>query len=312
LYKTAFLFPGQGSQSVGMGLDFYQEYVAVKELFDMAEETVKLNLKQLCFKGPMEELTRTVHLQPALTTVSLSIWTVLEKEGIKADITAGHSLGEYSALRAACVMSTGDTLSAVMKRGELMHRESLKQPGAMHAVIGLSIDAVSAIVNECQGAGPVSVANHNMALQTVITGATAPVEAASAKAAAQGARVVPLKVSGAWHSALIQGAEAEFKGFLASIPFDPPLCPVVHNVTAGTEKNPSAIKDLLVSQLCSPVRWYDTMQHLMQQSVTDFAEIGPGAVLTGLLKKTLPSDGNARLHRVNSLKTLEAFLKAVT
>lgn len=310
--KTAFLFPGQGSQSVGMGLDFYQEYVAVKELFDMAEETVKLNLKQLCFKGPMEELTRTVHLQPALTTVSLSIWTVLEKEGIKADITAGHSLGEYSALRAAGVMSTGDTLSAVMKRGELMHRESLKQPGAMHAVIGLSIDAVSAIVNECQGAGPVSVANHNMALQTVITGAPAPVEAASAKAAAQGARVVPLKVSGAWHSALIQGAEAEFKRFLAPTPFDPPLCPVVHNVTAGTENDPTAIKDLLVSQLCSPVRWYDTMQHLMQQSVTDFAEIGPGAVLTGLLKKTLPSDGNARLHRVNSLKTLEAFLKAVT
>ena len=145
--KTAFLFPGQGSQSVGMGEEFYQEYDVVREIFDMAEETAKMSISKLCFKGPMEELTQTVNLQPAVTTVNLSCLAVLKKEGISCDFCAGHSLGEYSALNAAGIVSGEDTIRLVHKRGELMHRESTKNKGAMHAIVGLpfaEVDSVSA------------------------------------------------------------------------------------------------------------------------------------------------------------------------
>ncbi len=144
--KTAFLFPGQGSQTVGMGLDVYQEYDVVRELFDMAEDISKIKLSNLCFKGPMEDLTQTVNLQPAVTAVNLACLTAIEKEGVTPDICAGHSLGEYSAMSASGIVSREDTFRLVFKRGELMHREAVKNKGAMHAIIGLPIDAVTEIV----------------------------------------------------------------------------------------------------------------------------------------------------------------------
>jgi [acyl-carrier-protein] S-malonyltransferase len=311
LKKTAFLFPGQGSQAVGMGLDFYQEYDVVRELFDMAEEISKINISKLCFKGPMEDLTQTVNLQPAVTAVNLACLTIIEKEGVTPDICAGHSLGEYSALRASDIVSREDTFRLVFKRGELMHREAVKNKGAMHAILGLPIDAVAQIVEKVKEEGVVAVANHNAEKQIVITGSPNPVEKASSLAASQGAKAIPLKVSGAWHSELIQGAQEEFKDLIESIPFNMPQRPTIFNVTADFEKKTDEIKSIMARQLCSPVKWYDSMCKLMDEHIEIFVEVGPGKVLSGLLKKILPKDYPCQIFNVNSMKGLEQFLKEI-
>jgi [acyl-carrier-protein] S-malonyltransferase len=307
--KTAFLFPGQGSQSVGMGEEFYREYDIVREIFDMTEEITRINITKLCFKGPMEDLTMTVNLQPAVTAINLACLAVIEKENIAYQLCAGHSLGEYGALCAAGVNSKEDTIRLVYKRGELMHREAGKQPGAMHAIVGLPIEAVSELVAEVQKNGIVSVANHNTQQQIVITGAPPAVEQVSSMAVAKGAKSIPLKVSGAWHSELIKGAQGEFKDYLDTIGFEAPQKQVFFNVTAAPEENPAEIRNIMTRQLCSPVRWYDTMNRLMEQEVEVFVEVGSGRVLAGLLKKTLPKDYPGRFYNVANLKQLEKFLK---
>lgn len=309
--KIAFLFPGQGSQSVGMGYDFYQEYDIVRELFDMAEDLVKLPIRKLCFKGPMEDLTMTIHLQPAITAVNLSILRVLEKEGFHGEVSAGHSLGEYSALCAAKVLTRENAILSVMKRGELMHREALKYKGAMTAILGLTIDTVASVVEEAQSAGTVSIANHNTERQIVITGSPAAVDKAAALAVAQKGKAIPLKVSGAWHSELIKGAENDFKNFLDTIPFKPPVHPVLHNATAAVASDPDAIRDVMVRQLCNPVRWHETLKQLMKDQVNVFVEIGPGKVLSGMVKKTMPADYSGMIFAVNTMKSLEVCLKEI-
>jgi len=309
LKKIAFLFPGQGSQAVGMGLDFYQEYDGVRELFDMAEEISKINISKLSFKGPIEDLTQTVNLQPAVTAVNLACLTAIEKEGVRPDICAGHSLGEYSALSASEIVSREDAFKIVFKRGELMHREATRNKGAMHAIIGLSIDEVTDIVDQVKKEGVVAVANHNTQKQIVITGSPDAVEKASSMAAARGAKAISLKVSGAWHSDLIKGAYDEFKVVIDSMHFNTPQRPLIFNVTADFEKEPGDIKSIMARQLCSPVKWYDSMCKLMDEHVEIFAEVGPGKVLAGLLKKILPTDYPYRIFNVNSLKSLELFLK---
>jgi [acyl-carrier-protein] S-malonyltransferase len=310
--KTAFLFPGQGSQSVGIGQEFYQEYDVAREIFDMAEETVKMRISKLCFNGPMEELTATVNLQPAVTTVNLACLAVLQKEGIDFDFCAGHSLGEYSALNAAGVISAEDTIKLVNIRGELMHRESTRYKGAMHAIVGLPIAEVDDLVSRIQPQGVVSVANHNSELQIVITGSPEPVEKVSALAAEKGAKAIPLKVSGAWHSELIKGAEQEFKAILAQIEFNPPEKSIIFNVSADISTEADEIKDIMGRQLCSPVKWYDCMGKLMKAEVETFVEVGPGRVLAGLLKKILPSDHPAKVYNISNMKQLEKFMNENT
>lgn len=310
--KTAFLFPGQGSQSIGMGLDFHQEYDFVREIFDMAEEITHINLSKLCFKGPMEDLIMTVNLQPAVTAVNLACLAAIEKEDLKADFCAGHSLGEYSALCSAGVISKEDTVKLVFKRGELMHRESTKYKGAMHAVVGLPIEDVEALVAEVQKDGVVSVANHNAEKQIVITGAPDSVNRVSSLATEKGAKSIPLKVSGAWHSELIRGAQDEFRNFLEGFSFNSPDSAIVFNVTADNENNPDEIKSIMERQLCSPVKWYDSMKKLIEENVEIFVEIGPGRVLTGLLKKILPGDYQGNVYNVSNMKQLEKFLNENT
>lgn len=306
--KTAFLFPGQGSQRVGMGQEFFQEYDVVREVFDMAEETAKMNISKICFNGPMEELTRTVNLQPAVTTVNLACLAVLRKEGIGYDICAGHSLGEYSALNAAGAVSAEDTIRLVYNRGELMHRESTKNKGAMHAIVGLPIAEVEDLVAEVQPQGVVSVANHNSELQIVITGSPEPVEKVSALAADKGAKAIPLKVSGAWHSELIKGAEEEFKAVLTQISFNPPEKSIIFNVSADFSTEADEIEDLMGRQLCNPVKWYDSMVRLMDDQMETFVEVGPGRVLAGMLKKILPPDYPAKVYNISNMKQLEKFM----
>jgi len=307
--KTAFLFPGQGSQSVGMGEDFHKEYDFVRELFEMAEETIKMHIAKLCFKGPMEELTATANLQPAVTTVNLGCLAVLKSEGIDFDICAGHSLGEYSALNAAGAVSVQDTIKLVFKRGQLMHRESLNHKGSMHAIVGLPIGEVEAIVAKAKNQGIVSVANHNSELQIVITGSPDPVAKASILAVEKGAKSIPLKVSGAWHSELIKGAEDEFKAILAEINFNTPKKSVVLNVTGDIATEAEEIKMHMGRQLCSPVKWYAAMKKMMEKNIDTFVEVGPGKVLAGLLKKILPNDYPAKIYNVSNMKQLEIFLK---
>ena len=307
--KTAFLFPGQGSQSVGMGEEFYREYDVVRTIFDMTEEISRINISNLCFKGPMEDLTMTVNLQPAVTAVNLACLAVIEKENVEFHYCVGHSLGEYSALSAAGVHSKEDTVRLVFKRGELMHREATRNHGAMHAIVGLPIEDVTALVTGVQKDGLVSVANHNTELQIVITGALESVSKVSSQAVSKGAKSIPLKVSGAWHSELIKGAEEEFKAFLDSALFNAPEKSILLNVTADTSNDPGEIKEIMGRQLCSPVRWYDTINKLMDEKVEIFVEVGPGRVLAGLLKKILPRDYPAKIYNVANMQQLEKFLK---
>ncbi|MFH1674313.1 MAG: ACP S-malonyltransferase [Pseudomonadota bacterium] len=310
--KIAFLFPGQGSQFVEMGHDLYEEYDFVREIFDMTDEITKINISALCFKGPMEELTLTVNLQPAVTAVDLACLAAIEKEGVSPAISAGHSLGEYAALRAAGAISTEDTVRTVFKRGSLMHRESTKHVGAMHAILGLNIDEVRKIVDQAKNAGIVAVANHNTAEQIVITGEPNAVKRASEIAADKGAKAIPLKVSGAWHSELIRGAEEDFSTFLDEVRFEGPKMPILFNVTADYETDPQKIKTIMARQLCSPVRWYDIICKMQEENVEVFVEVGPKKVLTGMLRKIFPETHPYEVYNVDGLRGLETFLKAVT
>ncbi|MEE8397891.1 MAG: ACP S-malonyltransferase, partial [Desulfobacterales bacterium] len=264
--KIAFLFPGQGAQAVGMGHDFYEEFELVREVFDMAEEITRMNLSRLCFNGPMEDLTVTANLQPAITAVNLAFLAVIEKEGLHPNIVAGHSLGEYSALSASGALTREDTFDLVKNRGELMHRESARYEGAMHAIVGLPIGTVEQLVAEGQKEGVVAVGNHNAELQIVITGAPDPVAKVSEEAVALGAKAIPLKVSGAWHSELIRGAEDALNAQLNTLSFKTPDTPIILNVTAEMTGEADEIRTAMTRQLCSPVKWYDTMGCLMDEA----------------------------------------------
>ncbi len=304
----AFLFPGQGSQAVGMGQDLFQEYDFVRELFDAADDIAGNHISQYCFEGPMETLTETINLQPAITAVNLACLTAIQRAGITCGFSAGHSLGEYSALSSAGVVSMADTLRLVFKRGELMHREALQHKGAMSAIVGLDIDAVAALVETGRRTGVVSVANHNAEQQIVITGAPEAVAAVTEMARSKGARTIPLKVSGAWHSDLIKGAENEFFAFSDTFQFVSPANTVIHNVTADSCHEGKEIQRLMALQLCSPVKWFDTILRLMAEKVDVFVEVGPGKVLTGLLKKIVPADYAHTVFNVSNLKTLETLV----
>lgn len=307
--KVAFLFPGQGSQFIGMGKDLADEFPEVGKIFTKADEICEKPISRLCFEGPMDDLTLTINLQPAVTAVSLACLAALDRSGINATVSAGHSLGEYTALTSAGVITAEDALRLVNKRGELMHRESLSNPGVMAAVLGMDINELSELVYNAADIGVVAIANHNTAEQIVITGEEHAVNHVSDLIQAKGKKIIPLKVSGAWHCDLMKNAVNDFKDFLKTIPFSTPKRNILFNATADKENNPDKIRDIMSKQLTSPVRWYDIIIRMIEEGVETFVEVGPKKVLTGLVKKIIPRDRDLKTYNVQDLKSLNDFLE---
>jgi [acyl-carrier-protein] S-malonyltransferase len=292
-----------------MGRDLYESDPEARQLFDLAEEITGLPLKRLCFEGPMEELTETVNLQPAITAVNLCLYQAVRRAGAVPQAVCGHSLGEYSALFAAGVLSARDAVAAVRQRGRLMQREADKYPGAMVAVVGLTPEKLAGLVHPLTKEGPVALANFNTPEQTVVSGTPELVARAGNLAKAEGARVVPLKVSGAWHSPLMEGATLDFAAFLATCPFNPPETPIYLNASAAPETDPERLRQAMGRQLTSPVRWAELIANLKGAGIDAWVEVGPKNVLKGLVRKILPQEPQESFFNVQDLPSLEAFLK---
>lgn len=287
--STAYLFPGQGSQHIGMGHDLYDREPAARAVFDRADEQLGFPLSRLCFQGPEEELTDTANQQPALLVTSIAIWQVMQQgDWPRPSFLAGHSLGEFSALVAAGSLTFADGLALVRRRGELMKAAGEREPGAMAAILALDATQVEAICQQAQTTTgrPVQLANDNCPGQLVISGDQEALTEAMRLAEAAGARkVVRLPISIAAHSTLMASAAADFAQAVDATPIAPPAVPVIGNVTAQPLTTPEQIRLELKAQLTAPVRWTDSITYLTQQGVDTFVEAGPGDVLLGLVKR---------------------------
>ncbi|PCJ58793.1 MAG: [acyl-carrier-protein] S-malonyltransferase [Planctomycetota bacterium] len=286
--KTVFLFPGQGAQSVGMGKDFYDEFQIAKDTYHKADEILKYSISQLCFEGPNEELTQTINSQPAIYTTSWVIWEVLKSLG-KISVSsesqfAGLSLGEFSAHSACGTWQFEDGLRLVQKRAEAMQKAAESTDGTMASVLNLDVNTIDEICKNIDGI--VQSANYNISSQIVISGETAAVEEASKKLLEAGAkRVIPLSVSGAFHSPLMASAESALSEAFDSVSLSETESKVYSNVSASAVTNVEDVKETVVGQLTSPVRWYQTMEKLIDLGYTNFIELGPNKVLTGLMRR---------------------------
>jgi [acyl-carrier-protein] S-malonyltransferase len=300
------LFPGQGSQFVGMGKDLAERFAVVRETFQEADDALGFSLSGLCWEGPEDELTLTKNAQPAILVHSVAVWRLLQDQGLPVAIAAGHSLGEFSAHVAAGSLGFADAVRTVRLRGELMYRSGTERPGTMAAVIGLDDAALEQACREASEPDSVVVpANYNAPGQIVISGDSAAVARAGEQLKAAGAkRVLPLNVSGAFHSPLMKVAEAGLKEHLEQIEITAPAFPVVSNVTAEPVTEPAEIRRLLVEQLTSPVRWVASVQ-TMSALTQRYLELGPGNVLAGLVRRTTKE---AEIRSLGTADQLEAFL----
>ena len=287
--SVAFLFPGQGSQHVGMGQDLYESSPEAHAVFDQADEQLGFLLSKLCFEGPLAELTDTVNQQPALFVTSVAMLRTMEAQGWeRPSFVAGHSLGELSALAAAGSLTFSDGLELVRRRGELMKEAGEREPGAMAAILALDADAVKAVCAEASASvgRPIQLANDNCPGQIVISGDEEALDKAMALAQEAGARkVVKLPITIAAHSALMASAAAAFAEAVAATPIAAPQVPIIGNVTGRPLTTPDEIRTELEAQLTSAVAWTDSMQYLLAQGVDTFVEVGSGEVLLGLMKR---------------------------
>ncbi|WP_077615129.1 ACP S-malonyltransferase [Caenibacillus caldisaponilyticus] len=302
--KIAFVFPGQGSQAVGMAQDVAGRFPEIKALFDKADARLGYQLSDIIFNGPAETLTLTENAQPAILTASVAMLSLLEKEGLVPDYVAGHSLGEYSALVAAGALAFEDAVYAVRMRGLYMEEAVPAGTGAMAAVLGLDAARLAEVCDEVSRSGDlVQLANLNSPGQIAISGTKAGVEKASAAAKEAGAkRVIPLNVSGPFHSELMKPAAEKLKAVLEAIAIADARVPVVANVTADLVTDRGMIKELLLRQIYSPVRWIESVEKLVALGVDTFVEVGPGKVLAGLIKKI---ERSARVLNVNDYESFE-------
>jgi len=284
--RTAYVFPGQGSQYVGMGRDFFENFTLASEMYEKANSILGYELSAICFQGPEETLKETRYTQPALYIHSMIVATLLKEKGIQAAAVAGHSLGEFSALGVAGAYDFGVGLKLVHERGTLMHNAADACQGSMAAIIGLDAEVVIGLCREAQPKGMVQAANFNSPGQVVISGSVEGVERAIALARNEGAkRALKLPVSGAFHSPLMQPAAEQFYKVLDPMTFSDPRIPVYANVTAQAYTSGAEIPDLLCRQLTHSVRWIETIENMVTNGITRFIEVGPGKVLAGLIKR---------------------------
>jgi [acyl-carrier-protein] S-malonyltransferase len=308
--KIAFVFPGQGSQTVGMGKQLAEQNPEIMAYFNKADETLSSDLSRLIFEGPQEELTKTVNTQPALLTTSLAILERFRSSAIKPDFVAGHSLGEYTALVAAGALTFVDGVFAVRKRGEFMEGAVPNGEGSMAAILGLDRDPLSKVTAEVNESGfPVSLANLNCPGQIVISGSRKGVELAGAKAKEAGAkRAIPLEVSGPFHSSLMKPAASQLREVLDGLNMVDALIPVIANVSAKPMTAAEEIKENLIEQLYSPVLWEDSVVRMIDLGVDTFIEIGPGKVLSGLIKKI---NRSVKTYSISDEESCQSVIEAL-
>jgi len=309
--QVAFVFPGQGSQYVGMGRDLYEAYPEARAIFDQADEILGFPLSELCFEGPAEKLNDTINTQPAIFTMSVACLRALNPSlSLDPLFVAGHSLGEYTALVAAEALTFADGLKLVRERGRLMKEAGKKNPGGMAAIIGLDARTVERI---CQEASGVQIANYNSPGQIVISGHREALEQAMGLARERGAkRVIPLAVSIAAHSPLMRPAAQEFRRAVEATSLRRARIPVVANVTAEPTTEPEEIREALVRQLTSPVRWVESVERMIEGGVDTFVEIGPKSVLTGLIRRIDKGVQTFSISDSDSIKNIRADLAGLT
>ena len=308
----AFVFPGQGSQAVGMGQDLAEAFVAAREVFEEVDEALSQKISQLIFDGPSDQLTLTENAQPALMAVSLAVVRVLEHESgqslaARAHFVAGHSLGEYSALTAAGVLNLADTARLLRVRGQAMQAAVPVGVGAMAAILGLDYEAVCALAHDAAGEEVCVAANDNAPGQVVVSGHRTAVERAIDLSRTGGAkRALLLPVSAPFHCSLMTPAADVMAEALSAVPFTAPACPVVVNVKATAETNPDALRQLLVAQVTGAVRWRESIDFMAQHGVQEVVELGAGKVLSGLVRR-INKDMSG--ESVGTVADIEAFLK---
>ncbi|HEU0252418.1 MAG TPA: ACP S-malonyltransferase [Pyrinomonadaceae bacterium] len=306
---SAIVFPGQGSQSAGMGKSLAEHSAAARQVFEEADDALGFAISKLCFDGPAEDLQLTENTQPAILTVSVAAFRAMKEAGIGVPaFVAGHSLGEYSALVAAGALSLADAVKTVRARGRYMQEAVPVGTGAMAAVIGGELSDIQRVCEEARGDQVCSVANSNSPNQVVIAGNTEAVDRAIELLSGVAKRVIKLKVSAPFHCALMKPAQDRLAPDLEQLNFSAPQAPVVTNVDARVTTAPDELRDALVRQVSAPVRWFESMQLLMQQGVDTFVEAGPGKVLSGLMRQI---SRDAKMLNVEDAESLMATRSAL-
>jgi len=308
--KLAFVFPGQGSQEVGMGEDLIKNYKEANELFNTANMALKdegFDLKKLCLEGPEEELTKTINAQPAILTMSIILYKLLERRNIKPDIVAGHSLGEYSALVAASSIEFKEAIRLVRKRGRYMQTATPLGIGSMAAIISLKKNRIEELIKKVSKFGIIEIANYNSPYQIVVSGKSGAIKKLLILGEEEEeVNIVPLKVSAPFHSSLMIRAKEKLASYIENINIQDPQIPVICNVTADYVKTKEEIKNGLIEQVTHPVRWMDIIKRMNSEGINCFIEVGPGNVLKKLIKQILPK---VKVYNVCDSESLERVIK---
>jgi len=311
--KLAFVFPGQGSQEVGMGKDLIKNYKEVNELFNSASMALKnegVDLKKLCIEGPEEELIKTINAQPAMLTISIILYKLLQKNNINPDIIAGHSLGEYSALVAASSIEFKKAIRLVRKRGQYMQTATPLGAGSMAAIISLKKDKIKELIRKVSNFGTIEVANYNSPYQIVVSGKSEVINKLLILGEEEEEiNVIPLKVSAPFHSSLMKKAKENLACYIEKINIEDPQIPLICNVTADYVKTKEEIKNALIEQVTHPIKWVDTIKKINSEGINYFIEVGPGNVLKKLIKQILPK---AKVYNVFDSESLEKVVKKLS